>query len=370
MTNEIQKLLRPQKIAALFCGMAVVAGIMVLSGCFSQTEQTLEETQSALQATGSVEAKTVSASFKVPGKLENIYVQVGDAVTSGQEIARIEGSEIEAKVTQAQGAYSAAVGQQNQAYAAIGLTSDTVDASINQAQAGLEQAQIALVSAEETYQRIKALYESGFAAQSDYDDARHNYEAKQAQVTQLEAQLAEAQAARSQISVYQAQYEAATGQSQMAAGAVQEAEVYLQNTHLYSPMDGYITSKIMEAGEMVNAGTPVLEITDLEHTYVQVYINESKIGRVQLGQKAWITVPAYPDRVFEGIVTQISSAGEFAVQKAVNEQHEHDLQSFEVRIDVDNPDLALKVGMTATVKLDESADFREKSSENAEESRI
>lgn len=356
MSHEMKDGLKIRKMLMLIAGLVVLAGIVTLSGCFSKSTQALKDTQASLQATGSVEAKTVSASFKVPGKLDNIFVNVGDPVTSGQEIASVESSEIAAKAAQAQGAYGAAVGQQNQAQAAIGLASDTIEAKIQQAQAGLDQTRIALASAEETYNRVKSLYDSGFAAQSDYDDARHNYEAKQAQVTQLEGQLAEAQAARSQVTVYQAQYEAAAGQSEMAAGAVQEAEVYMQNTHLYSPINGYITSKIMEAGEMVNAGTPVLEITDLEHTYVQVYIDEAKIGRVQLGQTAQVTVPAYPDRVFEGTVTQISSAGQFAIQKAINEQYNHDLQSFEVRIDVPNADLALKVGMTATVKIDEATE--------------
>ncbi len=409
MFTDATKLLRIKKLAVLLLGLLVIAGICILSGCFSGSSQALNQAHAALQGTGSIEAKSISASFKVPGKLNSILVNVGDPVSTGQEIASVESGEIEAKVAQAQGAYSAALGQQNQAQDAIGLASDTVNAKIQQAQAGiaqaqagkaqaiagkeqavagrdqavagLEQAKIAMSNAEATYNRVKELYTNGFAAESDYDDARDNFEAKKAQVTQIEAQvtqleaqvtqldaqiaqmdaqiqqvngqLAEALAARQQVAVYEAQYQAAAGQSQMASGAVQEAEVYLANTHLYSPINGYITSKIMEAGEMVNAGTPVLEITDVEHTCVKVFIDEVKIGRVQLGQKATITVPAYPDREFSGTVTQISSAGQFAVQKAINEQYSHDLQSFEVRIDVDNADLALKVGMTATVKLDE-----------------
>lgn len=357
--KEIKRNLQLRKGAMMAAGLLFLGGIITMSGCLEAGSSSLQDMQNSLRAVGSVEAKTVSAAFKVPGKLQDILVDVGEKVVNGQEIANVESGEIAAKVSQAHGAYSAALGQQNQANEAIGLASNTVAATIQQAQAGLDQAKVALVSAEETYQRVKPLWEAGFASQSDFDDATHNYEAKQAQVTQLEGKLAEAQAARSQVSVYRAQYEAAAGQSQMAAGAVQEAEVYLTNTHLYSPLNGYITSKIMEAGEMVNAGTPVLEITDLEHTYVTVYIDEAKIGRVSLGQKASVTVPAYPDRVFEGKVTRIGQAGLFAVQKAINEQYSHDLQSFEVRIDIANADLALKVGMTATVNLEETSGTQE-----------
>ena len=82
-----------------------------------------------------------------------------------------------------------------------------------------------------------------------------------------------------------------------------------------------------------------------------MFISEKKIGRVRLGQKVEIRVPAFPDKVFEGKVVFINNAGEFAVKKAVNEQYQHDIRSFEVKIDVPNQDLLLKVGMTANVKI-------------------
>jgi len=121
-------------------------------------------------------------------------------------------------------------------------------------------------------------------------------------------------------------------------------------------MSGYITQKYLQLGEMLNAGTPVFEITDLAHTYVNIYISEDKIGRVQLNQEAEITVDAFPERVFKGKVVLVNGAGEFAVKKAINEQYEHDIRSFKVKIDVPNSDLALKTGMTARVKIIEGAE--------------
>ncbi|MEG3072273.1 MAG: efflux RND transporter periplasmic adaptor subunit [Candidatus Syntrophopropionicum ammoniitolerans] len=102
---------------------------------------------------------------------------------------------------------------------------------------------------------------------------------------------------------------------------------------------------------MANAGTPVFEISDLLHTYVKVFISEEKIGRVHLGQDVEITVASYPDQVYHGSVVWINDAGEFAVHKAVNEQYDHDIRSFEVKIDVPNADLSLKTGMTARVNI-------------------
>ena len=87
------------------------------------------------------------------------------------------------------------------------------------------------------------------------------------------------------------------------------------------------------------------------HTYVKVFIDETKIGRVKLNQPAEITVDAYPDKVFKGKVVWINDAGQFAVHKAINEQYSHDIRSFEVKIDVPNQDMQLKTGMTAVVKI-------------------
>ena len=72
---------------------------------------------------------------------------------------------------------------------------------------------------------------------------------------------------------------------------------------------------------------------------------------MHLGREAEIRVDAFPDKVFKGKVVWINNAGEFAVKKAVDDQHERDIRSFQVKIEIPNPDLVLKTGMTARVKI-------------------
>ena len=102
---------------------------------------------------------------------------------------------------------------------------------------------------------------------------------------------------------------------------------------------------------MLNSGTPVFEITNLKNTYVKVFIDEKKIGRVREGQEVEVSLVAYPDEVFPGKVVWINPAGQFAVKKAINEQYSHDIRSFEVKNDIPNDDFKLKTGMTASVKI-------------------
>ncbi|WP_003540417.1 HlyD family secretion protein [Desulfotomaculum nigrificans] len=337
-------------ILGFFAGLIVLSAA-IFGGYFYQKQTALAKERSELTATGTVEATSVLASFKVPGRIENLLVDEGSLVHKGQLLATLETRELAAKLSQAKGARQAAVAKARQAQSAVPMTSETVEATIQQCQAKVAQAEAAARNAKQVYDRYVELHKAGAVSDNDFDSVTTKYEQAQAALREAQAALAQAEAARLKVQTSQAEYEAAQGQANQAEGAVQEAQSYLDNSQLKSPMEGYITQKFLESGEMLNAGTPVFEITDLAHTYVKVYISEQKIGRVKLGQKVQITVPAFPNKVFTGKVVWINNAGDFAVKKAVNEQYQHDLRSFEVKIDVPNPDLALKVGMTANVKI-------------------
>ncbi|MEA1961973.1 MAG: efflux RND transporter periplasmic adaptor subunit [Bacillota bacterium] len=328
----------------------IIASAAILIGHFSRNASAMADARQSLTATGTIEAKTVTAAFKVPGKIDTELVQEGDEVTKDQEVAVVGSEEIQAKATQAQGARQAALGQSQQAAKAVPATSQTVNATIKQATAIVQKATVGVTNARQQYERVQQLHTDGALSDSQLDQAKNAYEAALNDLEAAKGKLNEAQAARLKVSIAESQHEAAMGLEAQAAGAVEEAEAYLANTHLLSPIDGFITQKYLEEGEMLNAGTPVFEITDLKNTYVKVFFPETKIGRVQLKQAAEITVPAYPDEVFEGTVVWVNDAGDFAVEKAATEQSQ-DIRYFEVKIDVPNQDLKLKAGMTATVQI-------------------
>jgi HlyD family secretion protein len=307
--------------------------------------------QESLTATGTVEAMKVTASFKVAGKIENLLVDEGGWVEQGQELASLDSRELDARLSQASGAFEAASAQARQAGESVPLTSLQVEAAIEQARAKVAQAGVGVNTARDLYERMENLYSSAAISEKAYSDAKNNYELARNVLTEAQAALDQALAARLKVNIARAQFEAAAGQSSQAGGVVEEAQAYLDNTHLLAPITGFITQKYLEQGELVGAGTPVFEISDLNNTYVKVYISEKKIGRVRLGQDVEITVDSYPDRVYPGKVVWINNAGDFAVHKAVNELYDHDIRSFEVKIAVPNADLSLKTGMTARVKL-------------------
>ncbi|WP_434511240.1 HlyD family secretion protein [Desulfitobacterium sp. AusDCA] len=338
----------------LFMGI-ILASLLIFNRYFYAKQIALANDQQSLTATGTIEATQVMASFKVPGKLEKALVDEGSQVTGGQEIASLESQEIGSDVVTAQGAYDAAVGQAQRANESIPLTREQVESTIAQTQAKVAQAQTGVDDAKLTYDRATELIKGGAISQKSLDDATHAYQLAQQKLQEAQAGLDQAMSARQNVQLAESQYQAAQGAVKQANGAVQKAETYLSNTHLLAPISGFITQKYLQPGEMLNAGTPVFEITDLAHTYVNVYISENKIGRVKLNQDAEITVDSFPGRIFKGKVVLVNGAGDFAVKKAINDQYEHDLQSFKVKIDLPNTDLVLKTGMTARVKIAEGA---------------
>lgn len=358
MSAETFKGIEKTKKKLLVALLVLVAiAITMFTGYFIKQNTVIAEERQSLTATGTIEAKQVTASFKIPGKLASVMVEEGFPVQEGQELATLENQQLLAKLTQAQGALEAAQGQASQAGNAVSLTEEQVEATIAQLQAKVAQAEVGLTDAQQLYERVSVLFESGAVSANEYDQAKNNYDLAQGQLDEAQAGLEQALAARTQVQVAQSQHQAALGQITQAEGALEEIRSAIDDTVLRAPTAGYVTQKYLEAGEMLNAGTPVFQITDLENPYVKVFFSEEKIGRVHLGQEAEITVPAFPDKVFTGKVVWINEAGEFAVRKAVNEQHQRDLRSFEVKVDIsNNAERSLKVGMTATVKLVEEAD--------------
>lgn len=348
---DIFTAIKTKKILTLTSFLFIIAlAALVYFSLHANRAETARE-QERLTATGTVEAKKVSASFKVAGRIENMLVEEGSWVEPGQELAWLDSRELSARLSQASGAYDAAKAQARQAGYSIPLTSQQIEAAIEQARAKVAQAEVGLENARDLYERMDNMYKGGAVSEKTYNDAKNGCQLAENVLKEAQAALEQALSARIKVDLAQAQYEAAEGQSSQAGGAVQEAQAYLDNTRLLAPIAGFITQKNLEQGEMVNAGTPVFEISDLLHTYVKVFISEKKIGRVQVGQDVEVTVDSFPDRVYRGKVVWINNAGEFAVRKAVNEQYDHDIRSFEVKIDVPNPDFSLKTGMTARVNI-------------------
>jgi HlyD family secretion protein len=134
-----------------------------------------------------------------------------------------------------------------------------------------------------------------------------------------------------------------------------QAQVYiithqLEKARVDSPLSGQILERYVEAGELVNVGTKLFSVADLSHLWLDVYVPESKLGLVQVGQEVEITVDSFPDEVFEGKVIFINGEAEFT-PKNIQTKEERSKLVYRVRLDVPNPDNKLKIGMPADADI-------------------
>lgn len=194
------------------------------------------------------------------------------------------------------------------------LDPSSFQAQVDQRRADLERARVEARNANVAFVRAKKLLESELLSESEYDVALANLQSNQASVKQAEA-------------------------------ALRQALNNLSYTRIFSPIDGVVVDRQYDIGQTVAASfqAPTLftiaqDLTDMQ---VSTNIDEADIGKIKVGSTATFTVDAFPDQNFEGIISQIRLSTQ-VVQNVV---------TYPVLIDVDNPELQLKPGMTANVSI-------------------
>ncbi|MDE2604605.1 MAG: efflux RND transporter periplasmic adaptor subunit [Burkholderiales bacterium] len=135
-----------------------------------------------------------------------------------------------------------------------------------------------------------------------------------------------------------------------ADDAVRSAREQLAHVRVESPVDGVVSVRMAEAGQVVSAGQPVLRITELGHPWVRIYLAEADLPRVQLGQAAQVRVDGLPGQVFAGHLAFVSPEAEFTPKTVETKALRVDLV-YRAKVEVDDPGGLLKIGMPADVTL-------------------
>ncbi len=273
-------------------GFLVLLAVFGCKGSGSSNEQYRTEKASrgdvtmTVTATGTLSAvTTVQVGSQVSGVIARLYADFNSKVRKGQLLAELDPTPFQAQV--------------------------------EQRQADLQKGQVEAANSKIQYERQARLSKAGLAAQADVDTARATYEGAEAQVRLTQAALAQAQ-------------------------------TNLSYTKIISPIDGTVVDREYDVGQTVAASfqAPTLFsiAQDLTKMQVQADVDQSDIGRVQVGQTAQFTVDAYPDQTFTGRISQIR----------LNATVSQNVVTYPVIIEVANPDEKLRPKMTANVTIDVS----------------
>ncbi|MFL6200802.1 MAG: HlyD family secretion protein [Thermoanaerobaculia bacterium] len=300
-----------------------------------------EKADNALVASGTVEATDAQLGFQAPGRIIALAPREGDRVTAGQELARLDRAELEARRAQSEAQVEAAQA------ALAELESGSRREEIAQARAALAVAEERRQDAERDLGRTRRLFEGGAVSREALDKAQVGLDVARAQRTQAAEQLRLVEAGPRQE-----RKAAARAQVSQAEAAVQGVEATLSNTVLTAPFDGVVTVRHREPGEVVPAGSPVLTLMDPRSRYVRIYIPENRVGAVRLGTRAAITADTYPGKTYPGEVSFIASEAEFT-PKSVQTTEERVRLVYEVKVRVTgDAEFDLKPGLPADVRLE------------------
>jgi len=310
-----------------------------------------------LHVTGIIDGVEVNLSSKVAGKISRIRFNEGDKVQAGQVVITLESDDSKASLEQAMAGVERAIADINVAEASIENARAnllTAEAEVKGAAADLEKANAQMEESKRQADRREDLYKKNLIAKESRDQSVTDYAVSVATYDSSKEKL---NAARSRRMVAAGQLNAAISQWNSSKAMRKEAEANraffrskLDDTSIVTPVTGTVIFKALETGEMVSPGATVLTIVDLDSLYARVDIDETKIGRVVLNDKAFVRVEGVPGKTFEGKISEIGRYGEFATQRDVVGGRE-DIKTFRVKVRVDDPSGVLKPGMTVDVEF-------------------
>ena len=235
-------------------------------------------------------AATVDAVPRGQGRLEAVYVKLGDPVRRGQAIAKIEDRELVEQIKQA-------------------------EATLNVSEATIRQRQADLKLAQNNMERSKSLYERDLLPRQTFDDTDARYQAAQAQ---LELSVAQLEQMRSRLN---------------------ELKINLSNTVITAPVDGFIGKRTLDPGASVGVNTSFISVVDIRTVRLVINVVEKDLRRIHQGTAVEVEVDAYPGEKFTGRVARLAPILDPATRTA------------QVEIEIPNANFRLKPGMYARARF-------------------
>jgi HlyD family secretion protein len=291
--------------------------------------------QNVLRLSGNIEAHESLVSFKVTGRIVALPVDEGMMLKAGDLVARLDNDDYHQQVALDE----SAIGVRNRQLS-LGLAGSRPQ-EIEAAKLALLDAQADLEQKKKDLARYQALFEkdeipgqtrdlaatSVTRAQVAYDRSRQIYD-------ELVEGTRKEELAVERANVHQADQ------------SLRMSRIRLAYTALRAPFAGVVLERQAELGEVVSPGTPIVTLADMDHLWLRVYVPEPDLGKVHWEQAVEVHTDTYPDKVYPGRISFISSEAEFT-PKSVQTERERVTLVYRVKVDVENPNRELKPGMPA-----------------------
>jgi len=314
-----------------------------------------------IQANGRIEGDHVTIASKFPGRIVDLLAREGARVAKGRVLIRLDDAQTRARLDQADRLVDALAAQVEAAHTSLAtlnlevpLGIEAASAKVDSARAAVQKARAVEYESRRDVERLRPLILEQAVSQQQLDQAEARWKVATSEIVLAKAileqagkELSQAELGWRRIRSKEADVAALERQRDQVEAARAEAASILQDLTIVAPTDGTVTTRMVDVGEVVTAGAPLLELIDLDQLYLQVYVPEVQIGKVRLGLPARIFTDAFPDQPFEAHVRYISSKAEFT-PKEVQTPDERVKLIYAVRLYLTaNPDHRLTPGLPA-----------------------
>lgn len=332
---------------------------------------------SGLQGSGTVEARNIRVGSKVGGRILEVLVREGDHVKAGQTLITFDDKELRASLEQARAnAQKAQRGYRpeeiNEVKAAASQAKADYDMHVSgyrkediaAAQADLDRTSADEVRARLDFQRYDALAQKDLVSKQQRDTTEANWKMSLAAKENAQHKLDELQRGYrpEEIAMSKARYEQAQATLEKLQRGNRREDVLASNAELsyeearfrerrvLAPTDATIEVLDVRPGDIIAPNTPVATLLESEQIYVRIYVPETQLNKVAVGQKAEIHVDPFQKQTFDGVVEQINQQAEF-LPRNVQTREERIHQVFGVKVRINDPSHRVLPGMSADVRL-------------------
>ena len=289
---------------------------------------------------GLFETTEIRVASEIPGRVENIYVKLGEQVQQGQLLATIESDILEAKVQQAEGMYNAAKSLSDKDKS--GARSQELFA----VEEKYKMAQSQYSFAEKSYKRLEAMHQDSLISQQQMDEITFK---RDAAFDQMNAAKYLFDMAKEGARIEDKR--AAEGQMNAAGGKVNEARAYYKELEIYAPVSGEISSKLAEESEVMPAGYPLFTIQKLEDIYAVLHVREDFLSDFSMGTELDGKVPGLKNIRHQFKVSYIAPMADFADWIPTADKGRLDMKTFEIHLSPLNEIEGLRPGMSINIEL-------------------
>ncbi len=293
--------------------------------------------------------RDVDIKSKASGQIIRFPYDISDRVTSGALLAELDPVDELRNVAQREAALASARARLEQAKQEYQVALNNMETQTSSALAELAAATIREREARAKLQREEELFQKGLTTKESLDAARSDAATAANQLRQAEVKVAQTKNLSRTVEMKRQDIVLAESDVKRAQVDLQNAQQRLRETKIFAPMDGVVTAKMVQEGQIISSGisnvgggTTLMTLSDLSRIFVNANVDESDIGKVKLGQKATITCDAFPGKRFYGRVVRVAPKG----------TNNNNVVTFEVKIEVEGEGRELlRPEMTANVDI-------------------